>query len=564
MALYDDFGMAEGMSDEERRRLEAEGGQPAGGGMDLSAFATPTAVDGGDEADPIDGQLPTHPPSPSQVGEVSADLPPPFEWDPANPPPPPEPPSTPEIGDYGGTVDPITGLPEFEAPEGPEDAPDFSAITDDLTGYESPGDIDAAPDFGDITDQLGGFERPGDPDVAPDFEHGAGEYGTPEAAFQGEELYGGLEEFSEDWLNNPNRYLSELAESTRATSEAELDKYEQDQIRSISEWASQRGLVGSSYEGEQRADLAGELGRARSSRETDILKMMADAETADKRAAGELGIQTGQFGAELGEARRSEAEIAQQLALERGHLEITAQDQMDAAEQWRSEMALETEQTQSSQDRADAALKLQAAENSEAGILARAELGISEARYAADNEIATAGLALDAAGMQEAASQYRAEFALEVERVGLDSAFRNVELEQRDAVERASLELDAVIAGDRAAIARAQQELDAIRVIEEAVMDREELKQRDQELQLAAHALQQDAILRGAEVDIDSARIQAELEWRRNDVAERKRAAEEGEAGLTQRHAEWLIAEFDIDEPENGNGNGNGNGTGED
>jgi hypothetical protein len=474
----------------------------------------------------------------------TADVPDAFDWDPANPPPAPTPPTLDPTGNYEISVDPLTGLPDFQAPAGPGEAPDFQGITDELAGYESPGDIDAAPDFDAITGELGGFEAPGDPDAAPGFEHGAGEYQTPEGAFQGEDVYQNLDQFSQDWLNNPNRYLSELAESTRATSELELDKYEQDASRTIDEKMSQRGLVGSSYEGEAQIDLQGELARARAGRETDILRELTGAETADKAAAGALGRDTTETGINVGEARRSEAEIAQQLALERGHLEITAQDQQDAAEQWRSELALDEAGTQSSQDRADAALKLAAAENTEEGILARAELGISEARYAADSELATAGLALDSAAMAEGAARYRSEFALQVEQVGLDSAFRNVELEQRDAVERASIELDAVIAGDRAAIARAQQELDGIRMREQAIMDRETLTQRDQELELRAHEIATDAALRGVEIETDQARIQAELEWRREEIASQERLGREEETGLMQRHDDWIDAEF--------------------
>jgi hypothetical protein len=119
-----------------------------------------------------------------------------------------------------------------------------------------------------------------------------------------------------------------------------------------------------------------------------------------------------------------------------------------------------------------------------------------------------------------------------------------VELEQRDAVERASIELDAVIAGDRAAIARAQQELDGIRMREQAIMDRETLTQRDQELELRAHEIATDAALRGVEIETDQARIQAELEWRREEIASQERLGREEETGLMQRHDDWIDAEF--------------------
>ena len=516
------------------------------------------------EPDDDDGVLPleehehvpiTNPWEDDDEDGIGPDLPDDFTWDAAAPPPPPAPPGTedsdynlPEIPEIGGyddfEVDALTGLPVFNDPEGDQlevgDVQNFTDVTSELTGFEAPGDLDSAPDFSLITDELTGFDAPGDPDIAPGFEFTAGQYETPDDAFRGEELYGGLEQFSEDWLANPNRFLSPLAESTRATSEAELNKYEQDATRSIDERMSQRGLVGSSYEGEAQIDLQGELARARAGRETDILKMLADAETADKRSAAELGIQTGQFGAELGGARRSEAEIAQQLALDRGHLEITAQDQMDAAEEWRSQIALETEQTQSSQDRADTALELQAAGQEEQGILDRGRLDLQAAIEAANNETAIAGLQLSAAAMQESATQYRSDFAKSIEEFGFQAAFANAELEQKDALQRATLELDAVIAGDAAAIERVKQELDSIRVSEEAIMDREYLAQRDQELELRAYEIQTDAALRGEEIDTDRGRIMAELDWRREEQESRERIAGDTETGLRTRHQNWL------------------------
>jgi hypothetical protein len=65
-----------------------------------------------------------------------------------------------------------------------------------------------------------------------------------------------------DWLTQTNPYLSPLVQATRQSGEAQLAEQERQATRGIEEWAAQRGLVGSSYEGEQMVDLQGELQRA--------------------------------------------------------------------------------------------------------------------------------------------------------------------------------------------------------------------------------------------------------------------------------------------------------------
>jgi len=99
-------------------------------------------------------------------------------------------------------------------------------------------------------------------------------------------------DFASNWMSQGNQYLSPLATATREASEARLGEAEKTASRGIDEWSAQRGLVGSSYEGEQRVDLQGELQRARGEDERAMLQMLADREAMDKAAAGGFGLDT--------------------------------------------------------------------------------------------------------------------------------------------------------------------------------------------------------------------------------------------------------------------------------
>src|SRR3990167_680740 len=110
------------------------------------------------------------------------------------------------------------------------------------------------------------------------------------------ELGGNIAQYPQDWLDQPNRYLGPLATATRRESEARLSKAEQDEIRKTEEWAQSRGLLGSSYEGEQRTALSEGLQRARNEDEARLLEMLASAETEDRRAAIQNALEAARYG----------------------------------------------------------------------------------------------------------------------------------------------------------------------------------------------------------------------------------------------------------------------------
>lgn len=157
----------------------------------------------------------------------------------------------------------------------------------------APGGMPEVPDFQSAVDM------PALPDM-PDFN-------APNAPGQ-TDMYGKLEDYASNWMDNPNRYLSDLATKTREEADLRLREKEQQGQRGIEEWAGSRGLVGSSYEGDQQVGLQESMARARSEEERAMLQMLATAETQDRQAAGNLGLGTAQLG-EQAQQFRSQFEL---------------------------------------------------------------------------------------------------------------------------------------------------------------------------------------------------------------------------------------------------------------
>lgn len=154
-----------------------------------------------------------------------------------------------------------------------------------------------------------------------------------------------------------------------------------------------------------------------------------------------------------------------------------------------------------------------------------AQLGqqrIDEAQQAAQLGLQRAGLQLDAAQLAEQAEQFRSQFALEVERTGFDAAFRNAQLRQSDAFQRAQLNLEAAMAGDQAALQRVQLELDQMRAMDEAVLDRTQLQLQEQEIDLRAYQIQAELAMQGQQLSMEEARWQAEMQFRQEQEARRQ------------------------------------------
>lgn len=187
-------------------------------------------------------------------------------------------------------------------------------------------------------------------------------YQTPEGAFRGEEMWDPMRDYVLDWMENPNRYLSDLAQATRSEMDARLRHQEEMGTKGIEEWAASRGLTGSTYEGAEMKRLQEAQQRTLLEEERALLEQVATAETMDRQAALNAALGVGDFGRGLGADRREdamnhartglqrqalilEAAVAgDRAAMDRARHELAVMEAMDRATLSRSELELRSEE----------------------------------------------------------------------------------------------------------------------------------------------------------------------------------------------------------------------------
>lgn len=262
-------------------------------------------------------------------------------------PPPPPPIAAPRAApNFGGA---LAGLGTATRGAGYTSAQSLNPATRGA-GYRSTTQVASAPDFQGIAREIGG------PKQGP-------RYGTASGSWQGEALLPDLNAFSKSWMQEYNPLNSQYGQTARAAMDANLRKSEQDQVGGIEEWAASRGLVGSSYEGDQRVALSEAQQRARLDEEMRMMDLMAQYEMQGRGAALQGGLATGQFGQSLGNDRRNEGQF-----------------------QWTADR--------------------------------------TTARDLEDDSRFRTGLNLDAAGMSEDANRFRADFAEDASRYGYETDYR--------------------------------------------------------------------------------------------------------------------------------------------
>jgi len=163
-----------------------------------------------------------------------------------------------------------------------------------------------------------------------------------------QDVVGETGRFALDWLNNPNRYFTDLAEKTRAAGEARLSEYEDQSGREIDEWAAGRGLIGSSYEGEQQVRLRDAMQRARGDQEVQLLRDITQAETADRSAAGQYGLDVARYGQEYAldryQAALEERGLTGGLGIAQQDIDLRAEQLMAQREQFGESLTFEEAQ----------------------------------------------------------------------------------------------------------------------------------------------------------------------------------------------------------------------------
>ena len=251
-------------------------------------------------------------------------------------------------------------------------------------------------------------------------------------------IAGDVGAFARQWLETPNRYLSDLVTSTREEGGLRRTKAQEDAALRIEEWAAGRGLIGSSYEGEQVVDLEGEMERARAEDERRLLEMIATAESIDRQAAGRYGLDVAQYGETAGlpryEAELEAARLAETQRQFGGSTELTREQmehqiRMQTSEitQRESEFArsigLNEREFTAEQDRFAQQFGEQVATRLQQDEQFTTALASDEGRFALDIGLREKALALQETGME------------------MDEAFRRASLEQEEELRTRALDL---------------------------------------------------------------------------------------------------------------------------
>ena len=339
----------------------------------------------------------------------------------------------------------------------------------------------------------------------------APEYDTPPGAFRAEAAAPGMENFASDAMAKPSRYDSDLISDITSQIDAELENKRLYAGAELDEFMSQRGMVGSSVEGELRAGLLGDLERERTSRLNQLNQAAADAWAADRAGAADIGFRSAEFERELGGDRVNE---------ERWQAEF-GQSQYEWEKQFGSvssiqERALDLQETGMEYDeafrRAKMEIENQQFESQKAQEQSQFEASLTEAQTA---RIQQYGLDSESLSLRAMEIQNRATEAGRA--MDITEAMNEAEIDLR----LESLKQAKELAGEEFNIARERitiqnEQFEASLSQEQAVLE-EARQARLQELGLSERQLDQDAEriqLANKDMDLQQARDEAEIQWR--------------------------------------------------
>jgi hypothetical protein len=289
-----------------------------------------------------------------------------------------------------------------------------------------------------------------------------------------DDLNAALPGFALQGMQEPNRFLSPFVQSVRESGDARIARQERDATAGIEEWASGRGLVGSSYEGDQMLDLKERSRLAKSEEERQLLEMLATTEAMDRAAAGSMGLSVGRFGFEQGLS-------GQQLELEREKLAQEERFHESALGQRESEFAR--------------------------------SLGLDEKKFAAESDRFALQYGEQVAGRLQQDAQFTKALESEDARAAVDAGLRTRALD----LQQEGMTMDE---------AYRQAALDQERELTESAQRLQE-QGMNQENAYRYAALEQDATFRQQALDLqaqgmslDEAYRQAELSFRQNQFAQ--------------------------------------------
>ena len=339
----------------------------------------------------------------------------------------------------------------------------------------------------------------------------APEYDTPPGAFRGEAAAPGMEQFASDAMETPSRYDSDLISDITSQIDAELENKRLYAGAELDEFMSQRGMVGSSVEGELRAGLLGDLERERTGRLNELNQAAADAWAADRAGAADIGFRSAEFERELGGDRVNE---------ERWQSEF-GQSQYEWEKQFGSvssiqERALDLQETGMEYDeafrRAKMEIEQEQFESQKEQEQSQFEASLTEAQTA---RIQQYGLDSESLSLRAMEIQTRATEAGRA--MDITEAMNEAEIDLR----LEALQQEKELAGEEFNIQRERitiqnEQFEASLTQEQSVL--EEARQgRLQELGLSERQLDQDAEriqLANKDMDLQQARDEAEIQWR--------------------------------------------------
>jgi hypothetical protein len=243
-----------------------------------------------------------------------------------------------------------------------------------------------------------------------------------------------MEGFASDWLNNPNRYLSDLATATRAEMDARLRQQETQSTRGIEEWAAGRGLVGSQgegMEGGQMVALQEALQRQRLAEELGLLERLAGAETGDRQAAGNYALDLARFGEGAVQGRIGLDQDQQRIDQQGSQFDrdIALRENMFGAElaqrerEFAARLGMDERQFQAQQDQFSEEMRLRYDQLGQQDEQFRLTLEDSQAARAIDTGLRTRAMDLQEQGMS------------------MDEAFRYAQMEQEESLRTRAMDL---------------------------------------------------------------------------------------------------------------------------
>jgi hypothetical protein len=141
------------------------------------------------------------------------------------------------------------------------------------------------------------------------------EYETSPDAFMAEPAAEEMADFASKAVETPSRYDSDLIKDITGSIDAELEQKKLYAGTELDEFMSQRGMVGSSVEGELRKSMLGDMERQRQERLNELNIRAADTYAADRTSAADIGFKSAEFQRAMGgdreNASRYEAEFGQ-------------------------------------------------------------------------------------------------------------------------------------------------------------------------------------------------------------------------------------------------------------